>query len=151
MSADVYSLNIIFIELYSGKNPFPGDTYQVLQAKINGKETKVPKDFPSKLKELVIQGCSKEPKKRPQIKDFQSALSKMLAETSSFQMLPNLPETKSLNEREVPKTPQEAPSPVLDDNKRFNRHNRRIVEKGIHHLIVMLHLSSLCYNLNLLA
>jgi hypothetical protein len=62
---------------------------QVLQAKINDKETIVPKDFPSKLKELVIQGCSKEPKKRPRITDFRSALSKML---------PDFSETKSSND-----------------------------------------------------
>jgi serine/threonine protein kinase len=81
-AADVYSLSILFIELFSGQNPFLGDAFQ---AKINDRKTPVPKDFPSKLKELVVRGCSKAPKERPQIEDFQSALNKMLsgAETGS--------------------------------------------------------------------
>ncbi len=38
----------------------------------------MPSDFPAELKELVIRGWSKEPKKRPPIHEFKLALNKML-------------------------------------------------------------------------
>ncbi len=38
----------------------------------------MPSDFPAELKELVIRGWSKEPKKRPPIQEFKLALNKML-------------------------------------------------------------------------
>jgi serine/threonine protein kinase len=77
-TVDIYSLSIIFFELFSGKNPFPGNLFQVYQAKISDIKPDVPSDFPSDLKELVIQSFSKEPNERPPIKDIKSALNKML-------------------------------------------------------------------------
>jgi serine/threonine protein kinase len=99
-SVDIYSLSILFFELLSGKNPFPGDVYQVLLAKMSDKKPAVPSDFPGDLKELVFQGYSKEPRERPALEDFQSALKKMLAVEETQDQLPNLSEKKSSNERE---------------------------------------------------
>jgi serine/threonine protein kinase len=76
--ADIYSLNVIFFELFSGRHPFPGTIYQVYQAKLRGEKPVVPANFPSDLKELVFQSFSIEPKKRPPLENFQPALNKML-------------------------------------------------------------------------
>jgi serine/threonine protein kinase len=78
LPVDIYSLSIIFFELFSGKNPFPGGVYQILVAKIRDERPAMPEDFPSELKELVSQGSSKAPKERPELVHFQSALKKML-------------------------------------------------------------------------
>jgi serine/threonine protein kinase len=76
-SADIYSLSIIFFELFSGKNPFPGNLFQVYHAKIENKKPNMPSNFPSDLKELVFKSFSKEPTQRSPLEDFQSALEKM--------------------------------------------------------------------------
>ena len=47
----------------------------------------IPSDFPSDLRELVIQGWSKDPKERLPIQDFQSALNKMLPREGKHQSL----------------------------------------------------------------
>ena len=78
LPADIYSLCIIFFELFSGENPFPGDVCQIVWAKMNDKRPAMPEDFPSNLKELVSRGYSKEPRERPKLVHFQSALNKML-------------------------------------------------------------------------
>jgi hypothetical protein len=74
----VYSLTIIIFELFSGIDPFPGHIGQIFQAKMSDKKPAIPLDFPAELKELVIQGWSKEPKTRPPIQGFKLALNKML-------------------------------------------------------------------------
>ena len=78
VSADVYSLSIIIFELFSGIDPFPGSMGQIFEAKRLDEKPVIPSDFPSDLRELVIQGWSKDPKERLPIQDFQSALNKML-------------------------------------------------------------------------
>ncbi len=94
MSADVYSLTIIIFELFSGMNPFPGHIGVVFEAKRLDKKPAVPSNFPLDLKELVIQGWSKEPKERPQTLKFKSALNKMLTgdetERNQYSTLPEI-------------------------------------------------------------
>ncbi len=77
-SADVYSLSIIIYELFSGIDPFPGNIFQIFKAIFSDKKPDVPAKFPSNLKELMCRGWSKDPKERPPIKKFKSALKKML-------------------------------------------------------------------------
>ena len=74
----MYSLTIIIFELFSGIDPFPGHIGQIFQAKMSDKKPVIPADFPAELKELVFQGWSKEPKKRPPIQEFKLALNRML-------------------------------------------------------------------------
>ena len=66
---------------------------------MSDKKPDVPSDFPSDLKELIHKGWSKEPKERPVIEEFKSALTKMLsrAERDHSQ---TLPEDNSSNEKE---------------------------------------------------
>ncbi len=45
---------------------------------MSDKKPVIPSDFPSDLRQLVIQGWSKNPKGRPSIPEFKSALNKML-------------------------------------------------------------------------
>ena len=78
MSADIYSLSVIIFELFSGIDPFPGHIGQIFQAKISNKKPEVPSNFPVDLKEPISKGWSKEPNERPPIKEFKSALNKML-------------------------------------------------------------------------
>jgi serine/threonine protein kinase len=87
VSTDVYSLTIIIFELFSGINPFPGQIFQIFQAKMSDKKPVIPSDFPSDLRELVIQGWSKDPKERPSIQEFKSALNKMLPREGKHQPL----------------------------------------------------------------
>jgi hypothetical protein len=51
---------------------------QIFEAKRLDEKPVIPSDFPSDLRELVIQGWSKDPKERLPIQNFQSALNKML-------------------------------------------------------------------------
>ena len=87
VSADVYSLAIIIFELFSGIDPFPGSMGQIFEAKRLDEKPVIPSDFPSDLRELVIQGWSKDPKERLPIQDFQSALNKMLPREGKHQPL----------------------------------------------------------------
>ncbi len=97
----MYSLTIIIFELFSGINPFPGHIGQIFQAKMSDKKPAIPSDFPSKLKELVIQGWSKDQEERPPIEEFKSALNKMLTSKGTDQSL-TLPEiNKYPTEEEV--------------------------------------------------
>ncbi len=99
--ADIYSLNIIFFELFSGRHPFPGNIYQVYLAKLRGEKPVVPDNFPSDLKELVFQSFSIEPKERPPLENFQPALNKMLtlAGTEENQSV-TWPDVDSLTEKD---------------------------------------------------
>jgi serine/threonine protein kinase len=111
-SVDIYSLSIIFFELFSGKNPFPGNLFQVYQAKISDIKPTVPSNFPSGLKKLVLQSFSKEPKERPQIKDIKLALKKMLKGTQTrWNQSTTLPAMNSFNEKD------EVEAGKLDFNK----------------------------------
>jgi hypothetical protein len=60
---------------------------QIFEAKRLDEKPVIPSDFPFDLKELVIQGWSKDPKKRLPIQDFQSALNKMLPGEGKHQSL----------------------------------------------------------------
>jgi hypothetical protein len=93
----VYSLTIIIFELFSGINPFPGHIGQIFQAKMSDKKPAIPSNFPSDLKDLVIQGWSKDQKKRPPIEDFKSALNKMLTSEGKDQSLTLLEEEQQLD------------------------------------------------------
>jgi hypothetical protein len=101
---------------------------------MSDKKPAVPSDFPSELKELVMKGWSKDPKERPQIQEFMSALNKMLAQEERQSMVNDYPpsssETNSSEKREGPKTSQEVSLSVLDDKKTYNKYNKRIVGKG---------------------
>ncbi len=54
---------------------------------MSDKKPVIPSDFPSDLRELVIQGWSKDPKERPSIQEFKSALNKMLPREGKHQPL----------------------------------------------------------------
>ncbi len=54
---------------------------------MSDKKPVIPLDFPSDLRELVIQGWSKDPKKRLPIQEFKSALNKILAIEGKHQPL----------------------------------------------------------------
>jgi hypothetical protein len=95
----VYSLTIIIFELFSGIDPFPGHIVQIFQAKMSDKKPAISADFPAELKELVIQGWSKDPKERPSIQEFKSAFNKMLPKQGKGQS-PTLPEDNLSNEKE---------------------------------------------------
>ncbi len=95
----MYSLTIIIFELFSGIDPFPGNIGQIFQAKMSDKKPAISADFPAELKELVIQGWSKDPKERPSIQEFKSAFNKMLPKEGKGQS-PTLPEDNSPNEKE---------------------------------------------------
>jgi hypothetical protein len=102
----VYSLTIIIFELFSGIDPFPGHIGQIFQAKMSDKKPVIPSDVPAELKELVIQGWSKDPKERPSIQEFKSAFNKMLPKQGKGQSL-TLPEDNLLNEKEEKPIPCE--------------------------------------------
>ncbi len=95
----MYSLTIIIFELFSGIDPFPGHIVQIFQAKMSDKKPAISADFPAELKELVIQGWSKDPKERPSIQEFKSAFNKMLPKQGKGQS-PTLPEDNLSNEKE---------------------------------------------------
>ena len=99
MSADIYSLSIIIFELFSGIDPFPGHIGQIFQAKMSNKHPDVPSDFPVALKELIFKGWSKEPKKRPPIEEFKSALNKML--TAEETKIADMDNSLSMQERQT--------------------------------------------------
>ena len=54
---------------------------------MSDKKPVIPSDFPSDLRELVIPGWSKDPKERPSIQEFKSALNKMLPREGKHQPL----------------------------------------------------------------
>jgi serine/threonine protein kinase len=97
---DIYSLIVIFFELFSGENPFPGNLFQVYQAKISDIKPAVPSHLPPDLKELVLQSFSKEPKERPPIKDIQLALNKMLNRTQTEWTQSAMSSSNETNEQE---------------------------------------------------
>lgn len=78
-SVDVYSLAIIFYELFSGLDPFPGLTtiVQVVRALLKNQRPKFPTNFHDELKEVVQRGWAQDPKDRPEISAFQKVFSKM--------------------------------------------------------------------------
>ncbi len=65
---------------------------------MSDKKPAIPSDFPAELKQLVNQGWSKEPKKRPLIHEFKSAFNKMLPKERKVQS-PTLPEDNLSNEK----------------------------------------------------
>jgi hypothetical protein len=92
-------MTIIIFELFTGIDPFPGSFGQIYKAKLNDKKPSIPSDFPSDLKELVIQGWSKDPKERPSIQEFETAMSKMLPKDGKDQSL-TLQEVNSVIKKE---------------------------------------------------
>ena len=74
VSVDVYSLNTILYELFSGICPFPGDFMKVYGAKMSGEKPKIPSEFPFLLVDLIDMGWSTEQMKRPTIAEYVSVL-----------------------------------------------------------------------------
>jgi hypothetical protein len=72
--ADVYSMVIILFELFSEVNPLPGNIGQIWQAKHLDEKPEIPSEFPTALKNLIIDGWSKKPRERPAIEKFKLAL-----------------------------------------------------------------------------
>ncbi len=64
---------------------------------MNDKKPVIPSNFPSELKEVVNQGWSKDPKERPPVQKFKSALNKMLTGDKKV-LSQTLPEKHSINE-----------------------------------------------------
>ena len=83
--ADIYSLVIILFELFSGMNPFPGNIGQIFQAKNLDEKPEIPSEFPTALKNLIIDGWSKKPRERPAIEKFKSALNVLKQEEKTKQ------------------------------------------------------------------
>ncbi len=73
-------MTIILFELFSGINPFPGRIEQIFEAKRIDTKPAVPSDFPAPLKDLILQGWSKDPKERPQLDTFKLALNKVMGD-----------------------------------------------------------------------
>jgi hypothetical protein len=73
---------------------------------MSDKKPAIPADFPAELKELVIQGWSKEPEKRPLIQEFKSALIKMLTREVKVQSV-TLPGDNSPTKKEEQPIPCE--------------------------------------------
>jgi hypothetical protein len=65
-------------ELFSGIDPFPGQIGEIYRAKMSDSKPVVPPNFPSALKDLILNGWSKEPEQRPGIDQLKSALNTML-------------------------------------------------------------------------
>ena len=103
VSADIYSLSIILFELFSGIDPFPGHIGQIFQAKMSDQKPVVPSVFPKDLKKLIAKGWSRNPKERPSIEEFKSALNQMLTgeEKEEAKDLVTLPVTNYPNEKEL--------------------------------------------------
>ena len=84
VAVDVYSFNTILFEMFTGKCPFPGDLFEVLEAKRRNENPTVPNNFPELLNDLVRQGWIEDPTQRPELKDYHSALSQMKGLVSIF-------------------------------------------------------------------
>ena len=80
VAADVYSLTLVLFELFSGKSPYPGDQMQVFNAKKEDIKPEFPDNFPAELRVLIERGWLKEAMKRPQIREFRTALLKMIGD-----------------------------------------------------------------------
>ena len=78
-SVDVYSLAIIFYELFSGLDPFPGckTVSQVVMALIQNKRPNFPPNFPDSIKDVIRKGWSKDQKDRPDVKAFRTELKRL--------------------------------------------------------------------------
>lgn len=78
-SVDVFSLAIIFYELFSGLDPFPGckTVVQVIAALLQDKRPDFPSNFPDSIKDVIRKGWSKDPIDRPGVKAFQTELKKL--------------------------------------------------------------------------
>jgi hypothetical protein len=107
-------------ELFSGIDPFPGTFGQIFEAKRLDKKPVIPSDFPSHLKELVLQGWSFNPKERPPVQEFKAALNKMLAgeekEASNRGLDPlSFFDSNSLNETKQQSSHQEDGLPEMQN------------------------------------
>ena len=77
VSVDVYSLNAILFELFSGLCPFPGDMKKVWGAKMAGEKPEIPPGFPLLLINLIDRGWEKNHTERPTISEYALALKQM--------------------------------------------------------------------------
>ncbi len=78
-SVDVFSLAIIFYELFSGLDSFPGckTIVQVVTAILKDKRPDFPSGFPDSIKDVIRKGWSKDQKDRPDVKAFWTELKKL--------------------------------------------------------------------------
>ena len=77
VSVDVYSVNTILFELFTGLCPFPGDFSKVFGAKMKEENPDIPSNFPSLLIDLIGKGWSKEPTERPSVAEYSLVLKQM--------------------------------------------------------------------------
>ncbi|KAJ5071837.1 serine/threonine-protein kinase ulk3 [Anaeramoeba ignava] len=110
-SCDVYSLSIIFYQLFSKQEPYKGISVGRLVLKImKGERPDIEKDFPNdmnELKELIKKGWDHEQENRPNLDEFEKCFKKMEIESgmkdltlhSKMNMKPNY-------EQSPPKSPK---------------------------------------------
>jgi hypothetical protein len=70
-------------------DPFPRSMRLFWQAKILDEKPNIPLEFPAALKNLISDGWSKNPRKRPEIEKFKTALSSMLEQNEDASLAGN--------------------------------------------------------------
>jgi len=79
VAADVYSLSVILFELFSELNAFPGELFDIVNAKGKNENPVLPENFPYEIRDLVCRGWEEEPPNRPKIEEFEFAINIMSA------------------------------------------------------------------------
>lgn len=92
------SLSIIVYEMFSGRNSFPGEFWEVFNAKRMDIKPGFPDNFDPDLRALVDKGWSREPQKRPEIKEYQFLFNAKLSKCTQGDRN-NLHEEKQGNQR----------------------------------------------------
>ncbi len=77
------SLSVIIYEMFSGRNSFPGEFWEVFNAKRMDVKPGFPDNFDPDLRDLIDKGWSREPRRRPAIKEYRSFFGSKL--TTIFQ------------------------------------------------------------------
>ena len=83
--ADVYSMSVIFFELFSELNAFPGELFDIVHSKEKNQAPVLPESFPSEIQDLVCRGWEVEPTKRPKIAEFALAINIMAGNNGLIQ------------------------------------------------------------------
>ncbi|KAJ5076323.1 serine/threonine-protein kinase ulk3 [Anaeramoeba ignava] len=106
-SCDVYSLSMIFYQMFSKQEPYKGMPVGRLVLKImKGERPDIEKDFPNDmndLKELIKKGWDETPENRPSLEEFEKCFRKMEVESgmkdltlpSKMNMKPNYEQSPS--------------------------------------------------------
>jgi len=91
-SVDIFSLSVIFYEMFSGvpaEQSLGSTMLQIIFAVSKGKRPQIPQQFPSALRPLIERGWAQDPAARAGLKEFRVALLSMINATSS-----TLPQTQ---------------------------------------------------------